>query len=74
MIVLGLVRTKVTQLETVAELKGALTKRAGTCRWNRLRSAPRAGSLPMSSVNLLGEDNQKRKLEVVVETARQVWC
>jgi 5-methyltetrahydropteroyltriglutamate--homocysteine methyltransferase len=54
-VVLGLVSTKVPEIETVDDLK------------RRIDAA--AKYLPLEQL----ADDQKRKLEVVVETARQVW-
>jgi 5-methyltetrahydropteroyltriglutamate--homocysteine methyltransferase len=38
-----------------------------------LAISPQCGFASDAVGNLISEDDQKRKLEVVVETARQVW-
>jgi 5-methyltetrahydropteroyltriglutamate--homocysteine methyltransferase len=39
----------------------------------QLAISPQCGFASDAVGNLISEDDQKRKLEVVVETARQVW-
>jgi len=72
MIVLGLVSTKVAQLETVGELKMRIEEASKYVPLGQIAISPRCGFSSDVVGNLLGEDDQKRKLEVVVETARQV--
>ena len=72
-IVLGLVSTKVAELETVADLKRRIDEAAKYVPLDDLALSPQCGFGSDASGNLIGEDDQKRKLELVVETARQVW-
>ena len=71
--VLGLVSTKVPRLETVDELKRRIDEAAQYVALEQLAISPQCGFSSDVVGNLISEDDQKRKLEVVVETARQVW-
>jgi len=71
--VLGLVSTKVPRLETVDELKRRIDEAAQYVPHEQLAISPQCGFSSDVVGNLISEDDQKRKLEVVVETARQVW-
>ena len=71
--VLGLVSTKVPRLETVDELKRRIDEAAQYVPLEQLAISPQCGFSSDVVGNLINEDDQKRKLEVVVETARQVW-
>ena len=71
--VLGLVSTKVPRLETVDELKRRIDEAARYVPLEQLAISPQCGFSSDVVGNLISEDDQKRKLEVVVETARQVW-
>ena len=73
MIVLGLVSTKVPQLETVDELKRRIDAAAKYAPIEQMAISPQCGFSSDVVGNLISEDDQRRKLEVVVETARQVW-
>jgi 5-methyltetrahydropteroyltriglutamate--homocysteine methyltransferase len=72
-IVLGLVSTKVPQLETVEELKRRIDSAAKYVPLEQIAISPQCGFSSDVVGNLISADDQKRKLEVVVETARQVW-
>ncbi|HET7005005.1 MAG TPA: methionine synthase [Candidatus Binatia bacterium] len=72
-IVLGLVSTKVSQLETVDDLKRRIDDAAKYAPIEQIAISPQCGFSSDVVGNLLSEDDQRRKLEVVVETARQVW-
>jgi 5-methyltetrahydropteroyltriglutamate--homocysteine methyltransferase len=72
-IVLGLVSTKVAHLETVAELKRRIDEASKHVPLAQIAISPQCGFSSDVVGNLLSEDDQKRKLEVVIETARQVW-
>jgi 5-methyltetrahydropteroyltriglutamate--homocysteine methyltransferase len=71
--VLGLVSTKVPRLETIDELKRRIDEAARYAPLEQLAISPQCGFSSDVVGNLISEDDQKRKLEVVVETARQVW-
>lgn len=72
-IVLGLVSTKVSELETVDDLKRRIDEAANFVPLEQIAISPQCGFSSDVVGNLISEDDQKRKLEVVVETARQVW-
>jgi len=71
--VLGLVSTKVPELETVDALKRRIDEAAKILPLDQLAISPQCGFASDVVGNLLSADEQKRKLERVVETARQVW-
>jgi 5-methyltetrahydropteroyltriglutamate--homocysteine methyltransferase len=72
-VVLGLVSTKVSELETVDELKQRIERASKYIPLEQLAISPQCGFASDVVGNLISEDDQKKKLEVVVETARQVW-
>ena len=72
-IVLGLVSTKVTEMETVDGLKRRIDEAAKYAPLDQIAISPQCGFSSDVVGNLISDDDQKRKLEVVVETARQVW-
>jgi 5-methyltetrahydropteroyltriglutamate--homocysteine methyltransferase len=72
-VVLGLVSTKVPDLEKVDELKRRISEASKYLPLDQLAISPQCGFASDVVGNLLGPDDQRRKLEVVVETARQVW-
>ena len=72
-IVLGLVSTKVPQLETVDDLKRRIDQAAKFAPLDQIAISPQCGFSSDVVGNLISDDDQKRKLELVVETARQVW-
>jgi 5-methyltetrahydropteroyltriglutamate--homocysteine methyltransferase len=72
-VVLGLVSTKVAGLEKVDDLKRRIDEAAKYIPLDQLALSPQCGFASDVVGNLITEDDQKRKLEVVVETARQVW-
>jgi 5-methyltetrahydropteroyltriglutamate--homocysteine methyltransferase len=72
-VVLGLVSTKVPELETVDDLKQRIDRASKYIPLEQLALSPQCGFASDVVGNLISEEDQKRKLEVVVETARQVW-
>jgi 5-methyltetrahydropteroyltriglutamate--homocysteine methyltransferase len=72
-IVLGLVSTKVAELESVEALKRRIDEAAKYVPLEQIAISPQCGFSSDVVGNLISEEDQKRKLEVVVETARQVW-
>jgi len=72
-IVLGLVSTKVPQLETIDDLRRRIDEAARYVALDQLALSPQCGFASEFVSNFVSEDDQKRKLEVIVETARQVW-
>jgi len=72
-VVLGLVSTKVPELEAIDDLKRRIDAAARILPLDQLAISPQCGFASDVVGNLLTPDDQKRKLERVVETARQVW-
>ena len=72
-VVLGLVSTKVPQLEKIDDLKRRIDAASQYAPLDQLAISPQCGFSSDVVGNLISEDDQKRKLEIVVETARQVW-
>jgi 5-methyltetrahydropteroyltriglutamate--homocysteine methyltransferase len=71
--VLGLVSTKVAELETVDALKRRIDEASKFLPLDQLAISPQCGFASDVVGNLLGPDDQKRKLERVVEAARAMW-
>lgn len=72
-VVLGLVSTKVAELEALDELKRRVDEAAKYVPLERLAVSPQCGFGSDVAGNLISEDDQRRKLERVVEIARKVW-
>jgi 5-methyltetrahydropteroyltriglutamate--homocysteine methyltransferase len=72
-VVLGLVSTKVPELESVETLMRRIDEAAAFVPLERLAVSPQCGFGSDVVGNLVSEDDQKRKLERVVELARRVW-
>ncbi|MDP2601109.1 MAG: methionine synthase [Deltaproteobacteria bacterium] len=72
-VVLGLVSTKVPQMEKIDDLKRRIDEASKYAPLDQLAISPQCGFSSDVVGNLITEDDQKRKLEIVVETARQVW-
>jgi 5-methyltetrahydropteroyltriglutamate--homocysteine methyltransferase len=72
-VVLGLVSTKVAQLESVDDLQRRVDAAAKYVPLERLAISPQCGFASDVVGNLIEEDDQRRKLERVVEAARKIW-
>ena len=72
-VVLGLVSTKVPELESVDDLKRRIDDAARFLPLEQLAVSPQCGFSSDVVGNLITPDDQKRKLDRVVETSRQVW-
>jgi 5-methyltetrahydropteroyltriglutamate--homocysteine methyltransferase len=72
-VVLGLVSTKVPELETVDALKRRIDEAEKFLPLDQLAISPQCGFASDVVGNLLSADDQKRKLVRVAEVARQVW-
>jgi len=72
-VVLGLISTKVAELESVDQLKRRINEAAKYLPLDQLALSPQCGFGSDVSGNLISEDDQKRKLERVVEVARKIW-
>ncbi len=71
--VLGLVTTKKPLLESKDELKRRIDEAATLVPLDRLALSPQCGFASTIRGNALTVDDEKRKLALVVETAREVW-
>jgi 5-methyltetrahydropteroyltriglutamate--homocysteine methyltransferase len=72
-IVLGLVTTKVPQLEDPAELLRRIGDASRYVPLENLALSPQCGFASGAAGNLITPDDQRRKLELVATTAQQVW-
>jgi 5-methyltetrahydropteroyltriglutamate--homocysteine methyltransferase len=71
--VLGLITTKVGRAEKVDELCRRIDEAARYLPLEQLAISPQCGFASSIRGNLLTEDEQFRKLDVMLETARKVW-
>lgn len=72
-VVLGLVTTKLGDLETQDVLLRRIEEASQYVPVENLALSPQCGFASMAEGNLLSWDDQRRKLELVVDTARKVW-
>ncbi len=72
-VVLGLVSSKVPQLESFAELARRIEQASRYVPLENLALSPQCGFASTMEGNLLSEDDQWAKLRLVAETAKQIW-
>jgi len=72
-VVLGIVSSKVGKLETEQGLLAELDQAAAYLPAERLALSPQCGFASTLKGNLVSEDEQWRKLELVAQTARRFW-
>jgi 5-methyltetrahydropteroyltriglutamate--homocysteine methyltransferase len=72
-VVLGLITTKVGTLESQDVLLRRIEEASRFVPVENLALSPQCGFASVEAGNLLSWDDQRRKLELVVETARKVW-
>ena len=72
-VVLGLVSTKVSQLESPDDLLRRIDEAAKYVPLSNLALSPQCGFASVAAGNEISWDDQRRKLELIVETARRVW-
>jgi 5-methyltetrahydropteroyltriglutamate--homocysteine methyltransferase len=72
-VVLGLVSTKKARLEDRDQLKRKIDAAAEYVPLENLCLSPQCGFASSEVGNQLTEDDERRKLELVVETAREIW-
>jgi 5-methyltetrahydropteroyltriglutamate--homocysteine methyltransferase len=72
-VVLGLVSSKVPDLEKPHDLTRRIDEASRYVPIERLAVSPQCGFASTMEGNLLREDDQWRKLQLVVDTARRVW-
>jgi 5-methyltetrahydropteroyltriglutamate--homocysteine methyltransferase len=73
MVILGLVTTKDAKLESQDALRRRIDEAARYVPLENLGLSPQCGFASVAAGNLLSIDDQWRKLELVVDTARKVW-
>jgi methionine synthase II (cobalamin-independent) len=73
MVVLGLISSKEPALETQDQLRRRIDEAAKYVPMENLAISPQCGFASTALGNLLTWDEQQRKLELIVETARRVW-
>jgi 5-methyltetrahydropteroyltriglutamate--homocysteine methyltransferase len=72
-VVLGLVTTKEPRLEREDDLRRRIDEAARYVPLDHLALSPQCGFASIAAGNLLSMDDQWRKLDLVVSTARKVW-
>jgi len=72
-VVLGLVSTKVGELESKDQLKRRIDAAARYCPLDQLALSPQCGFSSTEHGNAIAREAQASKLRLVVETAREVW-
>ncbi|MBV9439280.1 MAG: cobalamin-independent methionine synthase II family protein [Candidatus Eremiobacteraeota bacterium] len=72
-VVLGLITTKRPQLETVDELRRRIDDASRYVPTEQLALSPQCGFASSIEGNLISEDDQWRKIEVMLRTAEAVW-
>ncbi len=72
-VVLGLVSSKLGALEDPDELRRRVDEAAKYVPLEQLALSPQCGFASTFRGNLLSEDDEKRKLALVADTARKIW-
>ncbi len=72
-VVLGLISTKTGRVETVDELLQRIEEASRSISIDQLALSPQCGFASEIGGNLLSEEDQWRKLDVMLETAARVW-
>ena len=72
-VVLGLISSKEARVETRDEIVPRIEEAATYMPLERLALSPQCGFASTLPGNLLGEDEQRQKLELVSSVAREVW-
>lgn len=72
-VVLGLVSSKTPALESFDDLQSRILEAAQIVPLERLAISSQCGFASTSEGNRLSADDQRRKLELVAQTARRVW-
>ena len=72
-VVLGLITSKTGKLESIEHLRRRVDEAAKFVPMEQLAISPQCGFASTHLGNLLTEDEEKKKLELVVEAARVIW-
>lgn len=73
MVVLGLISTKVRELESQDDLLRRIEEASHYVPMEHLALSPQCGFASVLQGNAIGWDDQRRKLDLLVDTARQAW-
>jgi len=72
-VVLGLISTKTPELEPRDQLLRRFDEAARYVPLENLALSPQCGFGSVLQGNVIGWDDQRRKVELLVDTARRVW-
>jgi 5-methyltetrahydropteroyltriglutamate--homocysteine methyltransferase len=72
-VVLGLLSTKIAELEPVEQLKRRIDEASHYCPLDQLALSPQCGFASAYSGNPVSTQVQDNKLRRVIEVAREVW-
>lgn len=72
-VILGLITTKKPELESLASLNEKVTKASRYIPLERLGVSPQCGFASSIIGNTISFDDQRSKLELVIETAGALW-
>jgi 5-methyltetrahydropteroyltriglutamate--homocysteine methyltransferase len=72
-VVLGLITTKQPRLESIVELRQRIAEASRFVPMHRFGLSPQCGFSSSIVGNKLSAEDQKRKLELVVRLARDLW-
>jgi 5-methyltetrahydropteroyltriglutamate--homocysteine methyltransferase len=72
-VVLGLISSKVPQLESQDDLRRRIDQAARYVPLENLAISPQCGFASTAAGNVLTIEQEKRKLELVIDTAQKVW-
>ena len=72
-VVLGLISTKTPRLESQDDLLRRIDEAVKYVAVDRLALSPQCGFASVAAGNEISWDDQHRKLELLVDTARKVW-
>jgi 5-methyltetrahydropteroyltriglutamate--homocysteine methyltransferase len=72
-VVLGLISSKTPELESFDSLRTRIDEAAVIVPLDRLAISPQCGFASTFEGNRISEQDQRRKLELVAQTARRVW-
>jgi 5-methyltetrahydropteroyltriglutamate--homocysteine methyltransferase len=72
-VVLGLVSTKTSTIESPAELRQRISEASRYFPLERLGVSPQCGFASSVLGNQISAEDQRQKLEVVVRTAQSIW-
>ncbi|HZU00349.1 MAG TPA: hypothetical protein VFA10_11835, partial [Ktedonobacteraceae bacterium] len=73
LVVLGLITTKTGRIETVDELTRRIEEATRYIPLDQLALSPQCGFASEIGGNLLSEEDQWRKMDVMLEVAARVW-